>query len=315
MKKIVSKKHRSVVWELSDRGFGSELNNLIYAINFCSKKNLKLNVITNKWNISRKNGWYDYFLKTSRFNIISYKSIITYGLIRFFFSLNQIRQFQENNKKVHFIKRIIIKGGLALLKFQKQKEVFLYECFNTIRQFNRAEQESDRKIFVKKMNIILKDVLRYNKKTALKISMNKSLFSLSNYAVFHIRRGDKITSGEDVLSSYESYIKKLQRTKINSIFIMTDDYSVFEEMVKKYPMYKFQTLTKKTQRGHFQSSFNKMSINEIESNTINLLTEIEIARESELFVGSLNSNIYRLIEYIKIDKCVDISNFPSKYDF
>ena len=88
---------------------------------------------------------------------------------------------------------------------------------------------------------------------------------------------------------------------------MSDDYTTFIDLNKRYPTFNFLTLIDEKEKGHLQDRFNQKTINEKEVSAINLLTEIEIAKECKIFIGSKKSNLFRLIEYFKLDNCYDIS--------
>ena len=309
------KKKPKMIWELTDRGFGSELNNLLYAINYCQEKNMSLRFLSNKWNTKIEKGWVDFFKQIPESIFLSnYTNLTSYSILRIFFSLSDLRLNVEQ-KEIHFLKLFITNIGLKIFNFSKQKKyLFIHDYFKVVYEFNKDEFENDKNIFKKKMNTILKSIWNLNQKTINKINENKSMFNLSKYVVLHIRRGDKITTSEDLLYSYDKYIKKIDSKNIQCVFVMSDDYTVYEDLVENYPKFNFYTLIDENQRGHFQSSFNNLSINEKEKNAINLFTEIEIAKKADFFVGSKNSNIYRLIEYFKINNCFDISDFDTEYN-
>ena len=312
---LIEKDKPTMIWELTNRGFGSELNNLLYAINYCEKKSISIRFLSDKWNNKIDKGWIDFFKQTPE-SVFLYnnKTISSYNRLRSFYSLNQLRLCVEN-KKTQFLKSFLARIGLIIFNFRKQQNyLFIHDYFKVVHEFNKEESENDKDLFVHKMNTILKGIWKFNEKTIKEIRKNKLLFKFSEYAVFHIRRGDKLTTGEDISYSLDNYIKKIVSKKINTVFVMSDDYRVYEDLVKNYPKFNFYTLIDKNQRGHFQSSYNKLSVIEKEKNMVNLLTEIEIAKESNFFVGSANSNIFRLIEYFKIKNCINVSNYTSKYD-
>lgn len=311
----IEKKKSTMIWELTDRGFGSELNNLLYAINYCQEKNISLSFLTNKWNTKIEKGWVDFFKQIPEsISLSNHTNLSSYSLLRTFFSLSDLRLYVEQ-KKIHYLKLFKTNIGLKIFNFSKPKKyLFIHDYFKVVYDFNKDEFENDKNLFKKKMNTILKSIWNLNQKTIDKINQNKSEFNLSRYAVLHIRRGDKLTTGEDSLYSYDKYMSKIDVKNIQCVFVMSDDYRVYEDLVKNYPKLNFYTLIDENHRGHFQSSFNKLSINEKEKNAINLFTEIEIAKEANFFVGSKNSNIYRLIEYFKINNCFDISDFDTEYN-
>jgi hypothetical protein len=115
---------------------------------------------------------------------------------------------------------------------------------------------------------------------------------------------------EDRIYEVEEYVEKLKTLapSIQNIFLMTDDYNVFLEMKEKAPTFNIYTLSDPISTGHDQPKFNSTSAERKRLLGIDLLTELEIARKSEIFIGSSGSNIFRLVEYFKIKGCVDLAD-------
>ena len=314
-------------WELSNRGFGSELNNLLYAINYSNKNNLKIRLLSNRWNFKINKGWSDYF---STMNVFEEKKgeniFFIYDILRRIFGLSTLCYFSENRKGLFTLNNNVPQSRFykvfsfsimhLFFRVLKPKNIeFVIDYFYKVRNFNEKELFDNEDGFIKEMNVILHDIWQFNDETKTKVLEKKNNFYLTDYAVFHIRRGDKVTTGEDDFYDVSDYMERLRELKksIDTIFIMSDDYTVFESIVKEFPKYNYYTLIDPKQRGHLQSEFNKQSVQEIEDSAINLFTEIEIAKNSNLFIGSKNSNVFRLIEYFKIKNCYDISKVRSKY--
>lgn len=313
---------------LSDRGFGSEINNLIYSINYSHHKNLDFGVISSFWNFKFKEGLMDYFLfedyKNPKiyFLLYIYKNFtnnltLAFRKKRFSEIIQQaIEIFTGKDKRTN-----IFKENLLSYSFNKTKKILgvesqlTYEVFNDIRNFNYLLRNQNREAFILKMNEILIDFWKLTPEISNAIEDKKqerNLVKLENYAVFHIRRGDKVAQAtmEDRTYEVEEYFHKLNSISptIRTIFLMTDDYNVFLEIEQKFPEYKILTLSDPNSSGHHQDKFNNSPAERKKEAGINLLTELEIARNSQLFIGSNGSNIFRLVEYFKIGGCYDLSN-------
>lgn len=109
-------------------------------------------------------------------------------------------------------------------------------------------------------------------------------------ACLHIRRGDK-TERESRFFSFEEYLNKVP-SEINDIFIMSDDYKSIQE-AKKYLQKsnvskKLYYLTESKQQGRFESQ----NLITKKPDLIKFLTEIEIAKKCEIFIGDKQSNVY-----------------------
>lgn len=145
----------------------------------------------------------------------------------------------------------------------------------------------------------------YNK---LKSNINK-LSLPSHYNCFHIRRGDKVgdkKTGRIEASKYyfPDYLKKSDQS-IKTIFIMSDDYSSVRE-AQQYD-YSIKTLTTTDQTGHSTRIDLIDNRSYLLDELIHFFSEIEIAKQSQQFIGTKSSNIFRYIE----NQCVKDVEFIS----
>lgn len=125
------------------------------------------------------------------------------------------------------------------------------------------------------------------------------------YAAFHIRRGDKIThaggetpEGED--TGPQTYIDMLKgrAPDIRSTFVMTDDYTAFEQLQQIAPEYRFTTHCHPDERGYDQDIFSARTPQEKVVSLRRLLLETQVAMKSDLFLGGFKSNIGRFITLV-----------------
>lgn len=168
--------------------------------------------------------------------------------------------------------------------------------------------------------------LRYKKKFEAKINLAINQLNLpTHYNCFHIRRGDKvgeklcksmdprnITVGRKLSNRYEfsDYFQNSNKF-IDSIFIMTDDYSCIQEAQKYISqnnlLHKLYYLVTTKQTGHSTD----IDIDSNKSYTLNELilffAEIEIAKRSQQFIGTESSNVFRYIYH----QCVKDIEFIS----
>lgn len=314
--------NKKLIWHISNRGFGSEINNLLYAINYCNKKNYDLILEDSLWNFRIKKGWSDYFvsldheinfkkhrvLRATLFILDKY-----IGLYKFtYYEKNRVGLVYLKNKKgkkvinLKVLVYLIINQILNIIK-PKHTKIF-FDSFEEVRKHSLIELERNKRQFIEEINKILKKTWKLNSNFSKKIANKKTPID-ENYAVFHIRRGDKVDVGEDNFYDVSAYMKRLREINsfIKTVFVMSDDYTTFIDLNKRYPTFNFLTLIDEKEKGHLQDRFNQKTINEKEVSAINLLTEIEIAKECKIFIESKKSNLFRLIEYFKLDNCYDIS--------
>ncbi|MBB6327908.1 hypothetical protein FHS59_003551 [Algoriphagus iocasae] len=317
-----------LVWILTTRGFGSEINNLLYSINYAKHNNIQLGVVSSFWNFKYEQGLNDYFIieeyKDSKISFLLsiYEKFLEplanfYKEPKFSYLAIQGLKFFQSSKD----NKVIFKENLLSFFFLKTKNLLgikydlMIETFHKIRKFNFDQRNLDREAFNLKINEILVDFWKLTPEISKEIEEKKRKFnleSIENYATFHIRRGDKVAQAtmEDRVYKVEEYIEKLNylNSSIKTIFLMTDDYKVFLELKDVAPNFNIYTLSNPISTGHDQHTFNKNTAEKKRQLGIDLLTELEIARKSEIFIGSRGSNIFRLIEYFKLKDCFDLGD-------
>lgn len=318
------KSEKKLLWLMSDRGFGSEVNNLLYAINFSKKKGFQILILTSCWNFGITNGWSDFFTslseQTKLFSNKRTKLLLLFlhkniGVSRLIYWEKKQKKNSPCQTNKTGVKGLIYSTVRTVINLIKPKNIkFIYEKFDEVREFNIRERKSSNYEFLQEMNKILKEVWEINASTQSKINQIKIKIN-DEYAVFHIRRGDKITSEEDTLYEVDIYMKKLEQVNpsIKKVFVMSDDYRSFTELKERYPKTCFLTLVDKNELGHQQKEFNRKTATQREKSAVVLLTELEIAVEGKVFIGSRKSNIFRLVEYLKAKECIDISDDRPNY--
>lgn len=150
---------------------------------------------------------------------------------------------------------------------------------------------------------------------AFKQKLNENITKLSlpkKFNCFHIRRGDKVgerlykwaekqgKKGESKKYNFEDYLEKSDQS-IKTIFIMSDDYSSIIE--GQQHGLKVKTLTTIEQTGHSTDMDIDNHRHYGEKELVQLFSEIEIAKQSQQFIGTKSSNIFR---YIKNQCATDV---------
>jgi hypothetical protein len=176
---------------LTNRGFGSEINNLLYAINYSNKKNYEFILESSLWNFKVKNGWNDYFDSLSFENFkVSFRVRALKLFIKSIGKNYTILHFYWNRSSLPF-KYKIFKNIICLIK--GEDVITSFETFSDIRKFTVQEIIVNVDSFKSSINKILINTWQ------LRLSINDSIRKIENigneYIVLHIRRGDKISSG------------------------------------------------------------------------------------------------------------------------
>ncbi len=316
------KKNKGYFYFLTKAGYGlgSEINNILYMIYYFNKKKKDYKIISSNWNSGYNKGWSDYFnspLQTSSsinnnwtdkketfwndFFENPIDKVNKLPSIKFRFAKFS-KQIKNRNKSLG-----LVMGRIQNLFFPLRYYTRKYPTFRMIHRYCSNQRNKNRKEFYKSIHNILSDIWIIRPEILSKIN---SEIPTEPYICIHIRRGDKITSGEDKEYNINDYIKTLSKlnSNVKTIFLMSDDYNAYLELKKNLPEYNILTKLNEDKIGHNQKKFNSLSQEKIKKETILLLTEIEIAKRSEVFIGTFASNLFRLIEYFKLDNCYDISN-------
>ena len=123
---------------------------------------------------------------------------------------------------------------------------------------------------------------------------------------FHVRRSDKVTSGESKKYTGDDYVRKLldevgssHASNMTHCFVATDDYAVVEELSESLQRHNIschlETLAPKNRHGtsgHMQKAISH-------GETIEFLAELSIAIDSTYFIGTFNSNVGSLVTLLR----------------
>lgn len=139
------------------------------------------------------------------------------------------------------------------------------------------------------------------------------------FAAMHIRRGDKtegnlnskqqlIIEGDDV--DPRSYIDKLmlKSPEIRSIFVMTDDYKMIEDLKLTGQGYSIFTFCSPEESGYRQPAFSSLEPVQKAARIQRLIAETQIAAASSIFLGGFKSNVARFVRlwHAHPDRCFSV---------
>jgi len=232
-----------LIYPLSNRGFFSELNNLVLAALYCLDNKIKFKIHSAKWASGK---WEDYFNPIFK----DYKGLIpipenVYVERRFDF-LYVI--YHKQLKKRKLLKEDVW-GNMRSEAFIN-KDFFYPEL-----GINGGVFEAKRQLFT--------IILDYNTETAEEVfsMLAAELDFVKKSCGIHVRRGDKVsgTSKEAESFSIESYIDKTLELnpEIKDFTICTDDNEVLESFKTRYPKLNYLSFCPPTRLGYFQKQYNK----------------------------------------------------------
>jgi hypothetical protein len=107
------------------------------------------------------------------------------------------------------------------------------------------------------------------------------------YEGIHIRGGDKITEAR--LISGKSLMGCLNPKEKSSVFVLTDDYRLYQELQDHYPDIHFSTLCQPEERGYLHKAFCKKSPQSRYDAAVRLLISVDYLLGAHSFIGSITT--------------------------
>ena len=299
---------KKIIYSLTHRGLYSELVNLALAKVYADKYNYRLLVNSRNWNSKIDNGLSDWF-------------------IPYFEETHSILTYQEkiyNNEKP-WIGKIYYNPSAFWGYWRERLYNKIYKIFNPTallskESFQRMHsgdflsQYSEGELLNAVSNSF-KKFYNYNVLTQNNISEKKQYINIpDNYISIHIRRGDKIVTGEmeDInLNIYVDAIRKYSYIS-NNIYIATDDVTVISYISKKLNDIDINIYYNKDNKlkGFDEKTYNLKSDSVRRDEVLNMLFDMDMMINSSFFIGTFSSNVGCVVAmYLGLDKChsIDVS--------
>lgn len=299
---------KKIIYSLTHRGLYSELVNLALAKVYADKYNYRLLVNSRNWNSKIDNGLSDWF-------------------IPYFEETHSILTYQEkiyNNEKP-WIGKIYYNPSAfwgywrerlynKIFKFFNPTALLSKESFQRMHSGDFLSQYSEGELLNAVSNSF-KKFYKYNALTQNSISEKKQYINIpDNYISIHIRRGDKIVTGEmeDInLNIYVDAIRKYSYIS-NNIYIATDDVTVISYISKKLSDIDIKIYYNKENKlkGFDEKTYNLKSDSVRRDEVLNMLFDMDMMINSSFFIGTFSSNVGCVVAmYLGLDKChsIDVS--------
>ena len=299
---------KKIIYSLTHRGLYSELVNLALAKVYADKYNYRLLVNSRNWNSKIDNGLSDWF-------------------IPYFEETHSILTYQEkiyNNEKP-WIGKIYYNPSAfwgywrerlynKIFKFFNPTALLSKESFQRMHSGDFLSQYSEGELLNAVSNSF-KKFYNYNVMTQNNISEKKQYINIpDNYISIHIRRGDKIVTGEmeDInLNIYVDAIRKYRYIS-NNIYIATDDVTVISYISKKLSDTDIKIYYNKENKlkGFDEKTYNLKSDSVRRDEVLNMLFDMDMMINSSFFIGTFSSNVGCVVAmYLGLDKChsIDVS--------
>ena len=257
-------------------GFFSEFNNMLLAILYCLDRRIKFVLYSADANFRTAKGWDDFFLPFCPETADDFHHENNYRWLKYYHPRRKLI--------VHLRKR---RRGLDLLTHDVWRK-FKNTGFAG-KRFTIRELGIDGDI-LHATRILHSIVWRYNERTASEVGGHLAEFGLpERYIGLHVRAGDK--SIEHELYPSSSYVEAAEaRSPLRDAFVLTDDYSSFEELEREHPTWRFRTSCRPEERGYFHAEYQSLDSSAKAARLIRLFAAMDALALSEVFVGTFSSN-------------------------
>lgn len=264
----------------SAEGFFSEYNNMILSILYCLEHKIQFNLYSKDANFKYNEGWSDYFVPFCP---------EAGNIFHSFFNRRTNSRFKNPALSTIdlFLTKIFCSIHPSLLT--------TYDLWNSIRSQNKSMYFTFPELSLSgSLRTVCRELIKmtwvYSSST--KIYINNLINGLnmpSHYIGLHIRGGDKYK--EAVIQNVDLYIQKAESlSSLRTAFVLTDDYSVYEQLTSNYPSWLFYTLCGKDERGYYNDSFKRERSEFKKERYLKLFASIDILAKSDYFVGTFTSN-------------------------
>ena len=292
-----------------DSGFFSEYNNMVLAMLYCLKHQIKFELYSGHTHFTLHDGWNDFFLPFGNPNT---------QLINKDYNLRPyiIEQSREAPLKKAVKYRFITAAYKTLfgigyltqdLWAQHRDPAFAQETFTVpaLKMQNMPLLSATQQL--------IRALWQYNEQSALIVArlVSSAKLPTTDYVSIHVRAGDKFT--EVKAAGFGQYMDLAARFSNNqTAFVMTDDYTVVEQLRLQYPAWKFYTLCEPTERGYFHRDFVRQDKAYKYHHHLRLFAELDIAAASAKFIGTYSSNVGMFVGMRKGEEqcaCVDFERW------
>lgn len=278
IRELIVHTKKKLVYRLgSEAGFFSEYNNMILAMLYCLKYKIRFEMYSKDANFGYKNGWEDYFLPfcTDNLNPGNHK----YNLRQDIYNLGFRFKVKKNIFKFF--------AGINYLTFELWPKFHNKSFENELFDIPELDLKGNTKQIAEKL---IKELWVFSPEIENDINqLFKNINLPTNYVGLHIRGGDKIIEAKT--EPIEEYLKLAQKhNQSRNYFVLTDDYSIIEELETKFNDCHFYTLCDKSEKGYYHNEFSNNNSEIKRKSIVKLLASMDILLRSDFFIGTYSSN-------------------------
>lgn len=274
-----------------DSGFFTEYSYLVHAILYCLAHHLQLKLYSDDANFGVERGWTDYFQPFCEevhesFHVrYNYHAGITWKRALF------DTPTQERWK--------ILKWKTKLFVFNKYGRYLAYRTYGKSTKLSYSigtkpchpycipELGIDGD-YIHAFRTIASIIWRLNPDMRQRVDAYKKCVALPKnepYMGCQIRGGDKIT--ECSLISPSAYGHRFEQLEAKHVFVLTDDYTLFEQLQTDFPRIHWYTLCQPSEHGYVNNLFNQQEGHHKKEQMARFFASMELLMQSSHFIGSI----------------------------
>ena len=284
-------------------GFFVEINFLLNAMLYCLAHHIKFQLYSEYANFSTGEGWTEFFQPFCD---------------EVHESFHQQYNFHRLPSLYHILRSCIrqksfglliwkLKSGLKtwkgrLIAFVKYKEYVLFA--QDVPEYPEKHYNNPelgiKGSYIEAYGILARMIWKFQPEMLRrKIQYKEKLALPPLYEGIHIRGGDKITEAR--LISGKSLMGCLNPKEKSSVFVLTDDYRLYQELQDHHPDVHFSTLCQPEERGYLHKAFCKKSPQSRYDAVVRLLISVDYLLGAHSFIGSITTGPSVFIMKLRLD--------------
>lgn len=286
---------KTLVYHLGiDAGFFTEYTYMTDAIIFCERHGIEFVLYSDDANFACGRGWDDFFKPFCR---------ETHNRINHLFNTHHIPALKQllfgKGRRIGVTKALTWKAkvkvkyalGRTLGLLAYGRPILLNQDVrpwhgDTDRTTGKTNYEDYLRTFAQ----VNKRIWHLNEATARECEKLKTELSLpGKYIACQVRGGDKITETELLPPSLYIRLIREKGRGMKDVFVLTDDYAIFEQLRRLAPDMRWYTLCTPEEKGYVNDAFIKTSEERKHRQMTRFLSSMDILMKSELFVGSVTT--------------------------
>lgn len=300
-----------------DAGFFAEYSYMVNAMLYCLQNKIGFKLYSADANFGYRKGWSDYFMPFCDEVTDSFHHKFNTHAIP---SWGKLAALSIQRKNLHLLKWKLkvtyqTNRGSRIAAQTYGKETLLTHnvTFNPHQHF-----------LIPELGINGDYMHAFNKMVDISWHLNEETESACNvlinrlqlpkhYIGCQIRGGDKIT--EVNLLSPDFYVSVIRKEMTErNVFVLTDDYRIFEYLQTNSPDINWYTLCTPEERGYINSAFTRTAGNLKQKQMIRFLASMQILLKSNYFIGSITTGpslfiLKKLYPNIRLADC-SLDQFP-----